>query len=68
MSKHSNDTIAILSSLHIGRTVAFTKNSIETAQVELDGFIGDKHRGHMRGAYEGEAYPIGTIRRNDRQW
>ena len=68
MSKHSNDTTAILSSLHIGRTVAFTKNSIETAQVELDGFIGDKHRGHMRGVYEGEAYPIGTIRRNDRQW
>ena len=68
MPKHSNDTTAILSSLHIGRTVAFTKNSIETAQVELDGFVGDKHRGHMRGAYEGEAYPIGTIRRNDRQW
>ncbi len=68
MSKQPKDSIATLSSLHIGRTVAFTKNSIETAQVELDGFVGDKHRGYMRGAYEGESYPAGTIRRNDRQW
>ena len=68
MSKHPKDSTATLSSLHIGKTVAFTKNSVETAQVELDGFVGDKHRGYMRGAYEGESYPAGTIRRNDRQW
>ena len=68
MSKHTKDSTATLSSLHIGRTVAFAKNSIETAQVELDGFVGDKHRGYMRGAYEGDSYPVGTIRRNDRQW
>ena len=68
MSKHTKDSTATLSSLHVGRTVAFAKNSIETAQVELDGFVGDKHRGYMRGAYEGESYPVGTIRRNDRQW
>ena len=68
MSKQPKDSTATLSSLHIGRTVAFTKHSIESAQVELDGFVGDKHRGYMRGAYEGESYPAGTIRRNDRQW
>jgi len=35
---------------------------------ELDGFIGDKYRSHVRVAYEGESLPVGTIRRNDRQW
>ncbi len=68
MLKHTKDFTATLRSLHIGRTVAFAKHSIEIAQVELDGFVGDKHRGYMRGAYEGESYPVGTIRRNDRQW
>ena len=58
MSKHTKDSTATLSSLHVGRTLAFAKNSIETAQVELDGFVGDKHRGYMRGAYEGESYPV----------
>ena len=37
-------------------------------QVELDGFVGDKHRSYMRGTYEGESVPLGTVRRNDRQW
>jgi hypothetical protein len=39
-----------------------------TIVAELDGFVGDKYRSHMRGAYEGESLPVGTIRRNDRQW
>ena len=68
MSKHPKDSTATLSSLHVGKTLDFAKNSIKTAQVEFDGFIGDKHRGYMRGTYEGEPYPVGTIRRNDRQW
>lgn len=68
MSKHSKDSTAVLNSVHVGKTLDFTKNSVETAQVEFDGFVGDKHRGYMRGIYEGESYPAGTIKRNDRQW
>jgi len=68
MSEFSKTFDAKLVSVHVGKTVEFIKDSIGTAQVELDGFVGDKHRSYMRGIYEGEAYPPGTIRRNNRQW
>ena len=68
MSKYSGDFTATLVSVNIGKTVEFIKDSINTAQAQLDGFEGDKHRSYMRGAYEGESYPVGTVRRNDRQW
>ena len=68
MSEFSKTFDAKLVSVHVGKTIEFIKDSIGTAQVELDGFIGDKHRSYMRGIYEGEAYPPGTIRRNNRQW
>ena len=68
MSEYSKTFDAKLVSVHVGKTVEFIKESIGTAQIELDGFVGDKHRSHMRGIYEGEAYPPGTIRRNNRQW
>ena len=68
MSEYSKTFNAKLVSVHVGKTIEFIKDSIGTAEVELDGFVGDKHRSYMRGIYEGEAYPPGTIRRNNRQW
>ncbi len=68
MTKYSSNTTATLVSVNIGKTIEFVKDSIGSAQAELDGFEGDKHRSYMRGAYEGESYPAGTVRRNDRQW
>ena len=68
MSEYSKTFDAKLVSVHVGKTVEFIKESIGAAQVELDGFVGDKHKSYMRGIYEGEAYPPGTIRRNNRQW
>ena len=68
MSEYSKTFNATLVSVHVGKTIEFIKDSIGTAKVELDGFVGDKHRSYMRGIYEGEAYPPGTIRRNNRQW
>ena len=68
MSEFSKTFDAKLVSVHVGKTIEFIKDSIGSAQVELDGFVGDKHRSYMRGIYEGEAYPPGTIRRNNRQW
>ena len=68
MSEYSKTFDANLVSVHVGKTVEFIKESMGTAHVELDGFVGDKHKSYMRGIYEGEAYPPGTIRRNNRQW
>jgi len=68
MSEYSKTFDAKLVSVHVGKTVEFIKESMGTAQVELDGFVGDKHKSYMRGIYDGEAYPPGTIRRNNRQW
>jgi len=68
MSEYSKTFDAKLVSVHVGKTVEFIKESIGAAQVELDGFVGDKHKSYMRGIYDGEAYPPGTIRRNNRQW
>ena len=56
MSEYSKTFNATLVSVHVGKTIEFIKDSIGTAQVELDGFVGDKHRSYMRGIYEGEAY------------
>ncbi len=59
-----------LASVAIGRPDAKTlgKNALSTAEVALDGFVGDKHQGHTRGVWEGDKDPQGTIRRNERQW
>ena len=51
MSEFSKTFDAKLVSVHVGKTIEFIKDSIGTAQVELDGFVGDKHRSYMRGIY-----------------
>ena len=49
-------------------TETMGKRALSTAEVALDGFVGDKHQGHTRGVWEGDKDPEGTIRRNERQW
>ncbi|MCZ6640051.1 MAG: hypothetical protein O7F71_00620, partial [Gammaproteobacteria bacterium] len=44
------------------------RQTVASAEVALDGLVGDKHRGHTRGVWEGDKDPEGTIRRNERQW
>ncbi len=44
------------------------RQTVSSAEVALDGLVGDKHRGHTRGVWEGDKDPEGTIRRNERQW
>ena len=67
MTDYSQNTGSVVS-VHAGNNVDMSKESMGKVQVELDGFVGDKHRSYMRGTYEGESVPLGTIRRNDRQW
>jgi len=63
-----NNTIGKLVSVHIGKEDEFEKIAQTCVQADLDGFIGDRHRGYSRVAYEGDTEPTGTVRRNNRQW
>jgi hypothetical protein len=40
----------------------------ESMTVELDGLVGEAHRGFSRVAQSYDPDPIGTVRRNERQW
>ena len=46
----------------------YSKQAQPSAQVELDGFVGDRHRGFERIAASYDPDPTGTVRRNERQW
>ena len=45
-----------------------SKQPCDSVIAELDGFIGDKHRGFSRVCYHGDTEAEGTVRRNNRQW
>ena len=68
MSNFSKEITGTVASLYISNNSDISNESTETIQVEFDGIVEDKHRSYMRGAYEGESVPEGTVRRNDRQW
>lgn len=68
MTNFSKEISGTIASLHISNNSDMNNESTETIQVEFDGIVADKHRSYMRGAYEGESVPEGTVRRNDRQW
>ncbi len=44
-----NKTIGKLVSVHIGKEDEFEKIAQTSVQAELDGFVGDRHRGYSRG-------------------
>jgi len=68
MTNYSKEITGSVASVHISNNGDMSKESTETIQVEFDGIVADKHRSYMRGTYEGESVPVGTVRRNDRQW
>ena len=68
MTNYSKEITGSVASVHISNNGDMSKESTETIQAEFDGIVADKHRSYMRGAYEGESVPAGTVRRNDRQW
>ena len=68
MAKYSKKITGSVVSVHIGNNEDMSKESTGAIRVELDGFVGDKHRSYSRAAYEGESVPVGTMRRNNRQW
>ena len=60
--------IGKLISVHIGTRNDMSKQPRPSITAELDGFSGDNHKGFSRVAYDHDSDPIGTVRRNNRQW
>jgi len=59
---------AAVVSVHTGSTDNLSKDQHTSVQVELDGFVGDRHRSFERTTWQGDKQHEGTIRRNERQW
>ena len=55
-------------SVHAGSNADLSKEAQASIQVELDGIVGDRHRGYTRKCWAGDKQPEGSIRRNERQW
>jgi hypothetical protein len=55
-------------SVHSGSNVDLSKEAHSSIQVELDGIVGDRHRSYVRNTWSGDKQPLGTLRRNERQW
>ena len=62
------EQVALLVSAHAGNNEDLSKEECASVEVELEGFVGDKHRGFERVAWPGDKDPAGTVRRNERQW
>ncbi len=63
-----SDLAGSVVSVHSGDRVDLHKDEQPEVQAQLDGFVGDKHRGYSRVAFKGDVDPVGTVRRNERQW
>lgn len=55
-------------SVHSGSNDDLSKEAHDSIQVELDGIVGDHHRGYTRKCWAGDKQPKGSVRRNERQW
>ena len=62
------DLVGSVVSVHTGDNEDLSKEARASVQVDLDGFVGDKHRSFTRIAYSGDTEPTGTVKRNERQW
>ena len=55
-------------SVHAGTDAHLAKQEQSSISVELDGIVGDRHRGYTRSCWAGDKQAKGTVRRNERQW
>jgi MOSC domain-containing protein YiiM len=62
------ELVGSLVSVHTGSNEDLSKDEQASVRAEMDGFVGDKHRGFERVAWPGDKDPAGTVRRNERQW
>jgi hypothetical protein len=62
------ELIGTLVSVHTGEDPGPDAPAQDSAIAELDGFVGEAHRGLSRVAQSYDPDPTGTVRRNERQW
>jgi MOSC domain-containing protein YiiM len=55
-------------SVHAGSNRDLSKEARSSIDVEMDGVVGDRHRGYSRTCGRGDKQPEGSLRRNERQW
>ena len=54
--------------LHAYSELDPARTPADSLQFEVDGIVGDRHRGHLRSAFSNDKQPKGTMRRNERMW
>lgn len=55
-------------SVHAGASGTLSKETRDAIEVELDGIVGDRHRGFFRENWKDDKQAEGVIRRNERHW
>jgi MOSC domain-containing protein YiiM len=55
-------------SVYVGPEGTLEKRARDSIELELDGIVGDRHRGLSRQTWEGDKQIEGTWRRNERMW
>ena len=55
-------------SVHAGAGGTLSKEARDAIEVELDGIVGDRHRGFFRENWKDDKQAEGVIRRNERHW
>jgi len=68
VSENSNGKNGSVVSVHVGVADTLDKAACESIEVELDGIVGDRHRGISRQCWEGDKQPEDSVRRNERHW
>lgn len=63
-----NELVGKVVSVHAGSNEDLSKEEHDSIRVELDGIVGDRHRGYVRECWSGDKQPEGSPRRNERQW
>ena len=64
MKKITGTVVAV----NAGTNDDLSKTPQQSISIELDGIVGDTHRGYVRKCWQGDKQPKGTTRRNERQW
>lgn len=62
------EIIGSVAAVYVGASGTLGKRARDSIELELDGIVGDRHRGLSRETWEGDKQIQGTRRRNERMW
>ena len=54
--------------LHAISKMNLERPASDSLTFEVDGIVGDRHRGHLRSTFKADKQPLGMVRRNERMW